>query len=81
MLVAGILLIVGIVLLRAYRRSVKSGVAHIPFQWPNEFERTGQPLQFWLSVSLAAFGGYFLILASLLCFVDAVIRLIARITA
>jgi hypothetical protein len=65
---------VGIRLIADSRRSRKTGVAHIFFQWPNDIDRQDQPLSFWISVSLASFVGYFLILAAFLCVIGTILR-------
>jgi uncharacterized membrane protein YciS (DUF1049 family) len=46
------------------RESRKSGIARIIFQWPGDFDRETNPSQFRLSVFLATWVGYGLIIAA-----------------
>jgi len=66
---------VGIRLITDCRRSRRTGVSHILFQWPTDFDRQQQPLQFWVTVSLATVVGYGLLLVAAACVVAAVMRL------
>jgi hypothetical protein len=70
------LVVLGIRLVSDSRRSRKTGISHIPFQWPSDFNRGDQPLQFWISVSLASIVGYGSIVAAALCVLGEILRVV-----
>ena len=73
---AGVLAIVlagiGVRLITDARKSHRTGVSHVLFQWPTDFDRERQPVQYWLTVSLAIIVGCGLLIAAALCAVSAV---------
>ncbi|MES2489336.1 MAG: hypothetical protein V4607_06040 [Pseudomonadota bacterium] len=53
-----ILIMLGVRLLKDVQKARTSGIGKFFFQWPNNFERSHQPLAFWWSIALYTTVGY-----------------------